>query len=103
MADLYYFPLMAGGWLAGEAVGMMTPAQGGPFIHLLCHAWQSKELPCSLPNDDGALAQLSRLGDRWSTEGKLVRAQFVAVGKEKGRLRNPKLWAVFQEFQAKHR
>jgi uncharacterized protein YdaU (DUF1376 family) len=102
VADLYYFPLMAGDWLAGEAVSMMTPTQEGAFIHLLCHAWQSKELPCSLPNDDAALAQLSRLGDRWATEGQLVRDQFITAGKGKSRLRNPKLWAVFQEFQAKH-
>lgn len=102
MADLYYFPLMAGDWLAGEAISMMTPEQEGAFVHLLCHAWQSKELPCSLPNDDKALAQLSRLGERWATEGALVRAQFVTVGRGKARLRNPKLWDVFREFQEKH-
>lgn len=102
MADLYYFPLMAGDWLAGEAISMMTPEQEGAFVHLLCHAWQSKELPCSLPNDDAKLAQLSRLGDRWSTEGRLIRDQFVTAGKGKARLRNPKLWAVYQEFQEKH-
>lgn len=102
VADLYYFPLMAGDWLAGEAISMMTPEQEGAFVHLLCHAWQSNELPCSLPNDDRALAQLSRLGDRWSIEGALVRAQFVTVGKEKTRLRNPKLWDIFREFQEKH-
>lgn len=102
VADLYYFPLMAGDWLAGEAISMMTPEQEGAFVHLLCHAWQSNELPCSLPNDDRALAQLSRLGDRWATEGALVRAQFVTVGKEKTRIRNPKLWDIFREFQEKH-
>jgi uncharacterized protein YdaU (DUF1376 family) len=104
VADLYYFPLMAGDWLAGEAVSMMTPEQEGGFFHLLCHQWLSKALPCSLPNDDAALAQLSRLGaDRWAVIGGFIRAQFDEVKDEPTRIRNPKLWSIWKEFQAKHR
>lgn len=102
MADLHYFPLMAGDWLAGEAVSMMTPEQEGAFIHLCCHAWQSKDVACSLPNDDKALAQLSRLGRRWMTAGKYVKEQFEPIEGNETRLRNPKLWAVYQDSVARH-
>lgn len=82
---------------------MMEPEQEGAFIHLLCLAWQSKDAPCSLPNDDAALAKLSRLGPRWETLGPLVRAQFVEVKGDTTRIRNPKLWAVYRASVAKHK
>ena len=102
MADLHYFPLMAGDWLSGEAVSLMTPEQEGAFVHLLCLAWLSKETPCSLPNDDKALADLSRLRRKWKTAGVLVKAQFSPVEGNPSRLRNAKLWAVYEESQQRH-
>lgn len=102
MAELHYFPLLAGDWLAGEAVSMMTPEQEGAFIHLLCYAWQSSGVPCSLPNDDATLAHLSRLGKRWAKVGTFVKAQFDVMEDDPTRLRNAKLWDVFQDANAKH-
>ena len=102
MADLHYFPLLAGDWLAGEAVSKMTPEQEGAFIHLLCHCWNSQGLPCTLPNDDKALAQLSRLGRRWARIGALIREQFREVDGEPARLYNQKLWTVYQDAKATH-
>lgn len=118
MADLHYFPLLAGDWLAGEAISLMTPEQEGAFIHLLCHCWNtnpppsiharenepltSGKLPCTLPNDDRALAQLSRLGRRWKSAGALVRQQFVEVDGDPTRIYNPKLWEIYQEALAAH-
>lgn len=96
---LPYFPLYAGDWLAGEATAMMLPEQEGAFIRLLCISWRSQEIPCSLPNDDRALAHMSRLYDRWTELGPLVKAQFEVVD---GRLRNPKLWDVYTESQVRH-
>jgi uncharacterized protein YdaU (DUF1376 family) len=102
MTDLYYFPLLVADWLSGEAVSMMTPEQEGAFNHLICHAWRAKGVPCSLPNDDKALAQLSRLGKRWKAVGAYVREQFQPIEGDPTRLRNAKLYAVYVESVAKH-
>lgn len=103
MADLYYFPVMPGDWLAGEATSAMTPAQEGAFFRLLCRQWMSKGVPCSLPNDDAQLAHLSRLGADWPTVGAFVRAQFEEVKGDPTRIRNPKLWGIWREKQASHK
>lgn len=102
MADLHYFAFLPGDWLASEAVTMMTPEQEGAYIRLLCYQWQSSDLPCSIPSDDARLAHLSRLGKRWAKVGALVRAQFEEVPDDPTRLRNVKLWNVFDEASAKH-
>lgn len=102
MADLHYFPLFASDWLSSEAITLMKPEQEGAFIRLLIVAWNSSELPCSLPNDEVTLAHLSRLGKRWKKLGPLVRAQFVEVEGDPTRLRNPKLWDVYVTSIAKH-
>jgi len=99
VADLFYFPFIVNDWLGGEATSQMTPAQEGAFIRLLAISWQSKTAPCTLPNDDVALAQMSRLGAHWKKLGPFVKQQFELVD---GRLRNRKLWAVYQDSLAKH-
>lgn len=82
---------------------MMTPEQEGAFIRLLCISWLARDVPCSLPNDDVALAQMSRLGSRrWKAVGGLVRAQFRPVEGDKTKLRNEKLWGVYQDSLEKH-
>jgi hypothetical protein len=81
----------------------MTAQQEGAFIRLLCRQWTSSELPCSLPNDDVALAKLSRMGDSWAVDGKFVKDQFEEVKGDPTRIRNPKLWAVYREALTKHR
>lgn len=97
--ELPYFPLYAGDWLAGEATAAMLPEQEGAFIRLLCHSWRAKDVPCSLPDDDVRLAQMSRLYGRWAELGPIVREQFDVVD---GRLRNAKLWEVYVESQERH-
>lgn len=74
-------------WLSSSAITLMTPAEEGAFIRLLCVAWMEPD--CGLPDDDEALAVLSRLGSHW--EGKSsnrIRRKFDAIG---GRLFNPRL------------
>jgi uncharacterized protein YdaU (DUF1376 family) len=88
-------------WLTGQGTTMMSPEQLGGFTNLLAHAWLSKP-PCTLPNDDGALAKLSGLGPRWKKAGDLVRAQFVSGDGD--RLYNRKLMAVYTELlEHRHR
>lgn len=50
-------------WLSSTKIALMTPAEEGAYIRLLCHAWSDPQ--CSLPDDDNILASLSRLGPEW--------------------------------------
>ena len=60
---LDWWPLNADQWLGSTSILLMTPAEEGGYVRLLCHAWNSKD--CSLPNDPKQLASLSRLGRAW--------------------------------------
>lgn len=64
------FQFYANDWLADINVTMMSPAQEGAYIRLLCYAW--KDPDCSLPDDDDQLAILSRLGEGWLKGGSTV-------------------------------
>lgn len=90
------FPKYAKDWLTGEGTRLMTPEQRGAFDWLLCHAWLS-DPPCTLPDDDAALAKLSDLGRRWKTVGGAIRAQFIPHSP--GRIVNRKLLVVWNEYQ----
>ena len=102
-SDFFYLPVTVAEYLADEVITMMTPEQEAAFFRLRCHAWKSENpVLCSLPNDDHALAQLSRLGDkRWKAVGGRVRDQFQPVPGEQTRLRNEGLWVLYQELSAK--
>jgi len=73
---------------------MMLPEQEGAFIRLLCVAWGDGATEPSVPDDDKALATISRLGARWKRLGALVRSQFTP---RNGRLYNPKLSRIWSE------
>lgn len=55
---------------------MMTPSEEGAYFRLLCYAWLDPD--CSIPNDDGVLAILSRLGEGWLKGGSsgIIKARF---------------------------
>ena len=65
-------------WLSSPAVIMMTPAQRGGYIQLLCLSWVSDN--CDLPADDVALAALSGLGSEWESSKDLILQQFDLKG-----------------------
>lgn len=94
MIELPWFPLYARDWLAGEGTSMMLPEQEGAFMRLLCVAWGDGSVEPSVPDDNGALAQISRLTTRWKRLGPLVRAQFT---ERNGRLYNDKLSGIWNE------
>lgn len=98
MAGFPYLPLYWRDWLTGRATVLMTPEQKGAFVDLLCHAWES-DPPCTLPDDDAALAKLSGLGSRWRRVGGPVRACFKPAGN--GLIRNEKLWEVYCDLLAR--
>jgi uncharacterized protein YdaU (DUF1376 family) len=77
-------------WLSSLKIALMSPAEEGAYIRLLCYAWA--DLDCSLPDDDTVLAQLSRLGEGWLNGGStVIRKCFEAHPEKEGRLVNMRL------------
>lgn len=90
-----YFPLYHRDWLAGGGTSVMTAEEKGAFIDLLCYAWEQSP-PCTLPDDDVALAKLGGVTPaRWKRIGPTLRKRFDVVG---GRLRNSKQWTIYLEL-----
>jgi uncharacterized protein YdaU (DUF1376 family) len=83
------FQLYVNDWLSSTAIALMSAAEEGAYIHLLCHEWTEDD--CGLPDDDAQLAVLSRLGRDWKKSSACLRKQFMA---RDGRLYNKKLLAV---------
>jgi len=73
-------------WLSSTDIQLMSPAEEGAFIRLLCHAWLQPD--GGLPDDDSALAILSRLGSTWRKSSQRLRAKFISID---GRLFNERL------------
>ena len=84
------FPFYASDWLGSNRRAMMSLTQQGAYLLLLCRQWSDPT--CSLPDDDGALAGLSELGEGWLTIGcPLVRDCFPKHPDLEGRLANLKM------------
>jgi len=84
------FQLYANDWLSSTRITLMTPAQEGAYIRLLCYAWNDPH--CSIPDDDQQLSVLSRLGEGWFNGGsQVVRACFKQHPTIAGRLINERL------------
>lgn len=73
-------------WLSSTSIALMSLAETGAFLNLLCHAWMAED--CGLPDDDEQLAILSRLGKQWPKSSKRLRDKFEVIG---DRLFNPRL------------
>lgn len=77
-------------WLSSTKIMLMTPAQEGAYIRLLCHMWESPD--CAIPDDDQHLSILSRLGEGWFNGGStVVRLCFIPHPKIHGALTNERL------------
>lgn len=84
------FSIYVNDWLGSTSIQLMTPAQEGAYFRLLCHAWSDPH--CSLPDDDHALAVLSRLGDEWHNGASvLIRKCFETHPKVENRIHNLRL------------
>lgn len=66
----------------------------GPFLRLRAYAWHQKP-PCTLPDDDRALARISGLAAEWPAHAAVIREQLTPV--EGGRLRDLRLTQRFIE------
>lgn len=90
MAQAPAFQLYANDWLSSTKIALMTPAQEGAYIRLLCYAWNDPN--CSIPDDDQELSVLSRLGEGWFNGGSaMVRKCFEPHPALPGRLVNRRL------------
>jgi uncharacterized protein YdaU (DUF1376 family) len=82
----------------GSGTTVMTLAECGAYIRLLCHAWDSDPV-ATLPDEDYALFKLSGADskDEWSEVKKAVLAKF---DKERfpGRLTNLRLREYYDEL-----
>jgi uncharacterized protein YdaU (DUF1376 family) len=77
-------------WLSSPKVQLMTPAQEGAYVRLLCYCWDSGD--CSLPDDDAELSILSRLGEGWFNGGStVVRKCFIPHPDKLGYLTNQRI------------
>jgi hypothetical protein len=95
------YQMYASDWNGSRHIALMTPEQEGGFIHLLNFEWDDPD--CALPDDDGALTTLSRLGERWPTLQREIRDCFVPHPRLRGRLVNPRLFAQWREARAYRR
>lgn len=85
------FQFYPGDWLASTKISLMTPAEEGAYLRLLCHAWSDPQ--CSLLDNDDILASLSRLGPEWFNGASTkIRACFKKKGNKlySPRLKNEK-------------
>lgn len=98
---LDYFRFDAVAWITSPEVTAMTAAQEGAFLRLLVYASRAKD--CALPADDEILAKLSKLGDDWSTTGRLVRQQFVPLNGDGTRIINEKLHSEWRRSWSNYR
>ena len=95
--QLPYYPKYIDDWLSSLTIAGFTLEQEGAYDRLLMHQWKS--IDCTLPDNDQALAQYSRLGARWRKLGRpIIDACFVLVD---GRLRNEKLYRHWLDAQDK--
>ncbi|MDA2912025.1 YdaU family protein, partial [Nitrospiraceae bacterium AH_259_D15_M11_P09] len=84
------FQFFVNDWLSSLKITMMTPAEEGAYIRLLCYAWADPDV--SIPDDDETLARISRLGEQWlKGSSTTLRACFVPHPKKSGRLVNARL------------
>lgn len=81
-------------WLSDTDITLMSPAEEGAYIRLLCHAFHADD--GGLPDDDKVLSKLSRLGRRWKASSATLRKKFFKSG---DKLYNKKLLDVLRERQ----
>lgn len=74
MAKSPAFQFYPDSWLSSQSITLMSPAEEGAYIRLLCHAWLAPD--CGLPADSESLKVLSRLGSGWNRSESRIRAKF---------------------------
>ena len=99
------FPFFTDDWLGSTTVLCLTPAEECGYLRLLIASWNAAEMDCGLPDDDAALAMLSRLGDAWHNgAGEKLKKKFPLA--KNGRRHNAKLldeWEKSMNYNATRR
>lgn len=91
------FPFYVNNFLASERVMCMTTEQIGAYVLLLCYQWNS-ELQ-SVKDDDEWMRMATKSNGRWDEIGPAVKACFLPVKDQPGRLRNERLHKCWLEMQ----
>jgi len=86
-------------WLSSPKIMLMSPAEEGAYIRLLCYDWAND----GIPDDDDQLAVLSRMGEGWFKGGSTtLRGCFIQHPNKSRYLTNPRLQLIRLE-QLEHR
>lgn len=96
LGPLPWMPLFWMEWLSLR----LTQEQKAALLDLRCMAW-SADPPCTLPNDDGRLATLSGLRERWDDSRAVLMEFFTPI--ENGRLLDKALYVTYLKQTAKRR
>lgn len=94
------FPFFPDDWLGSSKVAVMSLAEQGAYLRLLCHQWNDPT--CTLPDDDARLAALSGFGAEWPKHSELMRQAFIPH-KTGTRIHNEKLSKKRAESKAFHK
>jgi uncharacterized protein YdaU (DUF1376 family) len=95
---LPFFQFWAGDWLSSQDITVMTLAQEGAYIRLLCYAWQS--LDCSIPADRKVLSRTMLKGiDVGALEA--VLKKWESHPQDPTKLRNPRLYKEWLKARSK--
>lgn len=88
-------PLYVKRFLASKQVRAMTLEEVGAYTLLLCEQWDTAD--CMLPDDDQALANFSRLGERWAASKERIKKCFVTSNKNHGKIFNQFTFDLWNE------
>jgi uncharacterized protein YdaU (DUF1376 family) len=76
-------------WLSSSKITMMTPAEEGAYIRLICYCWD--DIECSLPKNDAVLSKLSRLHSEWKSSSEIILSCFIDHPQKPGYLTHIRL------------
>ena len=98
MNGLPWWPAYADDWLSSKKIALMSPAEEGAYMRLLCYAWTDPD--CGIDDDDDILAKLSRLDKGWfNGSSTTLRKCFVPHPVVSGKLINPRQYEEWQKRQ----
>ena len=90
------FSFYASDWLGSTNHKLMTPAERGAYIDLLCYQWGDET--CSLPADPSILARLSGLDEGYlNNQHKILQACFPPHPTLPNRVANPRMLKIQKE------
>ncbi len=85
-----FFQFFPSDWLSSKKMSRMTLEEQGAYMRLLCFTWDDKD--CAIEDDDQALAEFSKLGEKWfDGSGDKIRTCFIQHPEKDGFLTHKRL------------